>query len=71
MVGCDKSRFFVPPGGDFKFGTCLVKPRYAGKSGDLGSFVKLTTSRLLVRFSKWQKRVLLKKLKILDTHITI
>ena len=41
------------------------------KSDDLVSFVKLLTSRLLVRFSKWQKRVLLKKLKIIDTHITI
>ena len=42
-----------------------------GKSQGLTSFVKLLVTRLVVRFSKCQKRFLLKKLKIVDTHITI
>ena len=68
MVGCDKSRFFVPRGGDFKSGLAY---EILKKSDDLVSFVKLPTSRLVVRFSKCQKRFLLKKLKIIDTYITI
>ena len=35
------------------------------------SFFNLWASRLVVRFSKCQQTFLLKKLKILDTHITI
>ena len=41
------------------------------KSDDLVSFVELLASRLVVRFSKCQKRFLLIKLKIVDTYITI
>ena len=34
-------------------------------------FFKLQTSRLVVRFSEWQKRVLLKKTEDPRTYITI
>ena len=45
--------------------------RDSEKSVDLVSFPGLLFSRLVERFSKCQKRFLLKKLKIVDTHITI
>ena len=40
------------------------------KSVDLGRFLKILFSRLVVRFSKCKKRFLLKKRKIVDTYIT-
>ena len=43
----------------------------AEKSEGLISFFNIETSLLFVRFSKCQQTFLLKKLKILDTHITI
>ena len=45
--------------------------RGSEKSNGLTSFFNVGTSRLLVRFSKCQETFLLKKLKNLDTHITI
>ena len=44
--------------------------RGSEKSNGLISFYNMGTSRLVVRFSKCQQTFLLKKLKILDTHIT-
>ena len=54
-----------------KYAPIWLSLRYAEKSGDLVSFVKPPASRLVVRFSKCQKRFLLKKLNIVDTYITV
>ena len=45
-------------GSDFDSGL-----RGTEKNGELLPFFKLQTSRLVVRFSEWQKRVLPKKLR--------
>ena len=56
--------------GEFGNGLAVLAYVIRRKSGEWSVFFNIQTSRLIVRFSKCQETFLLKKLKILDTHIT-
>ena len=68
MCKLDMEHYLSSFGGGLGSGLAYVILK---KSDDLVSFNVLLFSRLVVRFSKCEKRFLLKNLKIVDTYNTI